>query len=933
MKPFTKFREAKDVTPERLNRLVDEVKRVSGEVTNITRINTYSGSSSGVSTATLHSSLSGLLYDDHTQYHNDARADTWFLTKNHHDLLGLGDDDHTQYLLANGTRALTADWDVGAAGNILCDRINARNSDGLLLMDDGGNYGIHVRDGGNVSIGKLAGTGYKFRINNSGASNNTYLGMYGYHSSATGCEIHMVRSRANTIDGMSKSLDGDVYGNIKFYGVNSADLSFVNGAEIYVTQKGAAGASYNACNMNLETYSTSGVNSNQLVLKNDGKVGIGAIPSDSKFEVNGDIRVPFSQSLRIGGITGTGNDGMRIAAVADYGYIDLKGSGGILVRVDDVDGGTEVLGIGGSLISAKVAFESLANTTLGNESTDLITCVGRLIHRTLSADPTSTATAGNLGEIAFYNDTFYGKKTGTGTDTNWFALANSVHAHTDYVNKDGTIAMTADWNMGNYKVGIRRVPTDDELEVHGDASIVDDTNSHLAVECYSSVESDFPSVRFKKSDSNTIRTMQQTNTLAVLGKLLFYGCNSSNAEANGVIIEAKQNGVAGATYVPADLTIETYSSSAKNTSQLVIHSNGNVGVKMVPDASYALDVTGDVRVSNDVRVTGDVYADEVECETLDVNGGGFIGDDSTDVFRVNGRWCLREVGLEPGVDSVPGSPGEIVLYGNRMYAKVDSGENDWYGFEAIGHNHDSDYADISHTHTEYINKDGTVAFTGDWNAGSYNIGLGVTPSAKLDIADTSLEIYERTHGNNATGIVHKFIKSRHATIGSYTETQDNDVISEHQFYGVTSLGSQANCAKIVVQQNGSSGSSYVPANMTLMGGGSSGVNSNQLVLGANGKVGINQEPSGSYNLDVNGSGKFSTTLTTDGKLTVNNNVDLGVDEDDTVNIYGSLLIRNLGAVPTSSATYGRRGEIGRYNDHLYLKITDTGTNTNWSLIV
>lgn len=35
------------------------------------------------------------------------------LATDHGSLAGLGDDDHTQYLLASGTRALTADWDAG----------------------------------------------------------------------------------------------------------------------------------------------------------------------------------------------------------------------------------------------------------------------------------------------------------------------------------------------------------------------------------------------------------------------------------------------------------------------------------------------------------------------------------------------------------------------------------------------------------------------------------------------------------------------------------------------------------------------------------------------------------------------------------------------------------------------------------------------------
>lgn len=62
------------------------------------------------------------------------------------------------------------------------------------------------------------------------------------------------------------------------------------------------------------------------------------------------------------------------------------------------------------------------NATLGNASTQTFTHVGRMVVRTLSADPTANATAGTVGEIAYYNNKFYGKITGSGTDTNWAAL-------------------------------------------------------------------------------------------------------------------------------------------------------------------------------------------------------------------------------------------------------------------------------------------------------------------------------------------------------------------------------------------------------------------------------------------------------------------------------------------------------------------------------
>jgi hypothetical protein len=69
----------------------------------------------------------------------------------HGALTGLADDDHTQYLLANATRILSADWDIGDTRSIKADTIKARDGAGLQLQDDGSN-GIFIKDGGNIGI-------------------------------------------------------------------------------------------------------------------------------------------------------------------------------------------------------------------------------------------------------------------------------------------------------------------------------------------------------------------------------------------------------------------------------------------------------------------------------------------------------------------------------------------------------------------------------------------------------------------------------------------------------------------------------------------------------------------------------------------------------------------------------------------------------------
>lgn len=58
-----------------------------------------------------------------------------------------------RYLLKqDGSRILTADWDIGDGRMIQADKIRARDGAGLALYEDGGK-GIFVKDGGSVGIG------------------------------------------------------------------------------------------------------------------------------------------------------------------------------------------------------------------------------------------------------------------------------------------------------------------------------------------------------------------------------------------------------------------------------------------------------------------------------------------------------------------------------------------------------------------------------------------------------------------------------------------------------------------------------------------------------------------------------------------------------------------------------------------------------------
>ena len=65
----------------------------------------------------------------------------------------LADARFPNALLRDGSRTLTADWDIGDNRRVLADGVRARDGAGLRLEDDAGNLGVFVEDGGDVGIG------------------------------------------------------------------------------------------------------------------------------------------------------------------------------------------------------------------------------------------------------------------------------------------------------------------------------------------------------------------------------------------------------------------------------------------------------------------------------------------------------------------------------------------------------------------------------------------------------------------------------------------------------------------------------------------------------------------------------------------------------------------------------------------------------------
>jgi len=107
--------------------------------------------------------------------------------------------------------------------------------------------------------------------------------------------------------------------------------------------------------------------------------------------------------------------------------------------------------------------------------------------------------------------------------------------------------------------------------------VVANDNATLSLDSYDSdTAANCGTITFRKSDTMTIGTIGQTDDGEYLGALAFYGGTTGSAWGAGARIITQQDGVSGASYIPTNIRMETYSASGVNTYQLVLHNDGKV---------------------------------------------------------------------------------------------------------------------------------------------------------------------------------------------------------------------------------------------------------------------------------------------------------------------------------------------------------------------
>ena len=104
------------------------------------------------------------------------------------------------------------------------------------------------------------------------------------------------------------------------------------------------------------------------------------------------------------------------------------------------------------------------------------------------------------------------------------------------------------------------------------------TDGYNYFDTFSSSANSSSRIVLRKSASNTNGTKVRTVDTDTLGRIVFTGVTATPAWADaGAVIKAVQNGATNV-YAPTNLLLYTYSDSAANNNQLVLNSNGNVGI-------------------------------------------------------------------------------------------------------------------------------------------------------------------------------------------------------------------------------------------------------------------------------------------------------------------------------------------------------------------
>lgn len=157
-----------------------------------------------------------------------------------------------------------------------------------LTLDDNATIANWLNIDGSITVDGLATLQDNLVVANSNLS--ARIAIKTYDDLAEYSELILQKSNTDVLYSNVETIDGTEYGKIKFKGVNSSGGEAF-GAVITGVQRGSAGASYVPSEMRIETYGATGLNSQQLVLSENGTIGMGTNSDVETLTLQGTMRV------------------------------------------------------------------------------------------------------------------------------------------------------------------------------------------------------------------------------------------------------------------------------------------------------------------------------------------------------------------------------------------------------------------------------------------------------------------------------------------------------------------------------------------------------------------------------------------------------------------------------------------------------------------
>jgi len=147
------------------------------------------------------------------------------------------------------------------------------------------------------------------------------------------------------------------------------------------------------------------------------------------------------------------------------------------------------------------------------------------------------------------------------------------------------------WDDAQNFLGIGTINPDSNLNI---AKAGADAEAQENIDTYSTNGARYTRIRLRKSNTNTLETLIETDADDVLGKMSFQGIDATPGFDHGAQIYAVQSAASGA-FVPAKLYLEAFDADGAWSNQLVLSDDGNVGIGTATPG-FPLEVIGSASI-------------------------------------------------------------------------------------------------------------------------------------------------------------------------------------------------------------------------------------------------------------------------------------------------------------------------------------------------